>query len=111
MLDRIRETVALYLAGRISANELPARLPDGWETDQAGDEHAARLVLRILGYLAEFQNGTLSESDLRMRLMPFGGWTRAPVISPAPNGTAVLSEREAPSQTFGVGRRSQEVPG
>ena len=68
MLDQLREDIALYLTDMIDADELQRRLPDGWETDQTGDETITRLVLRILGYLSDFQNGNLGESDLTDRL-------------------------------------------
>jgi hypothetical protein len=68
MLDRLRENVALYLDGKIDAVQLQQRLPDGWDTDQAGNATVTRLVLRVIGYLSEFQNGDLSEADLRDRL-------------------------------------------
>src|SRR5215217_1824093 len=69
MIDRVRETIARYLSGAIDADDLAAQMPDPWEIDRAGgDEAVRRLVMRVIGYVTEFQNGDSSEPRLRDRL-------------------------------------------
>lgn len=68
MLDELHDLVGRYLADELSADELQVRLPDGWDLDRSDDREARRLVLLIMGNLAEFSNGDLSESQLRERL-------------------------------------------
>jgi hypothetical protein len=70
MTDEIHELVGRYLRDEISVSELQVGLPDGWDMDQSGDETARRLVLRIMGNLAEFFNGSIDEDALRSRLSP-----------------------------------------
>ena len=68
MTEEIRDLLGRYLAGELSAGELGRALPDGWELDESGDRAARALVLRIVGNLSEFQNGDLTETELRERL-------------------------------------------
>jgi hypothetical protein len=104
MIDRIREIVARYLSGDISADELEVQLPDGWEMDRDGDEDARRLVLRIIGYVAEFQNGDLNEADFvdRLRLaMPSARtyWIDSARISWLEQAKRTLADGQAVSVT------------
>jgi hypothetical protein len=69
MIDRIRETLARYFSGEIDADDVAAFMPDPWELAEANaDDDLRRLVLRIVGYITEFQNGNTSEPDLEARL-------------------------------------------
>jgi hypothetical protein len=68
MTDEIREQVDRYLAGEVDVDDLETSLPDGWQLDQSRDGDARRVVLRIMGALAEFRNGDLTESHLKDRL-------------------------------------------
>lgn len=68
MLDEIRDHVGRYLAEETSARDLATRLPDGWDIDQSSARDARQLLLRIMGYLAEFQNGDRDEDELREEL-------------------------------------------
>jgi hypothetical protein len=70
----VRNLVALYLAGSIPVERLADDLPDGWDLDEGHDAAADDLTLRVMGYLAEFQRGDLSEPELRMALDPFAAW-------------------------------------
>lgn len=64
MLDHVRATIIEYLAGRFSADDLPTRLPDGWELDEADAPEARTLTLKATGYLAEYQRGDRTGEDL-----------------------------------------------
>jgi hypothetical protein len=66
MLDHVRSTIIEYLAGRFSADDLAARLPDAWELDEAdASEDARTLTLKAVGCLAEYQAKDRSEAELR----------------------------------------------
>jgi hypothetical protein len=69
MIDRVRETIARYLSGAIDADDLAAHMPDPSELGRAAaDETIRRLVLRVIGYVTEFQNGDSTEAELQDRL-------------------------------------------
>ena len=69
MLNEIHDLVGRYLGDdAFSAEQLQTELPDGWELDRSGDRDARRLVMLIMGNLAEFFNGDLAEDQLRERL-------------------------------------------
>src|SRR5215218_1581312 len=103
MLEKVHDLVGRYLAAELSADELQVRLPDGWELDGSEDRDARRLVLLIMGNLAEFSNGDLSEPQLRERLgiltpsVRTYWWgqmvTRSGSATSQPEGTAVQAGR------------------
>jgi hypothetical protein len=57
-----------YVAHVISAERLERDLPDGWDLDRQSDADVRSLVLRTMGYLAEYRNGERSENDLRQAI-------------------------------------------
>src|ERR1700730_10723202 len=69
MIDHVRGTIIEYLATRFSADDLATRLPDGWELDEGGTPEARLVTLKAIGYLAEYQRGDRSETDLRDALI------------------------------------------
>ncbi len=69
----VRDLIARYVAGSISAADLANALPDGGQLDDA-DETTANLVLRTMGYLSEYENGDLADHELRAALEPESAW-------------------------------------
>jgi len=65
MLELVKAALIEYLALRLSAAELAGRLPDGWELDQVGDIETRRLVLKVMGLLAERQREDRTDEELR----------------------------------------------
>jgi hypothetical protein len=102
----VRDLIARYVAGSISAADLSNALPDGGQLDDA-DETTADLVLRTMGYLAECENGDRPEHELRKALEPEASWrlreSRSGVES-ITRGQPELSIRA------GTGKRLRAVP-
>lgn len=101
----VRDLISRYVAELISIRDLSEGLPDGWDVDQAGDPDTAELVMRVVGYLAEYERGTRSESQLREALRPEASWKLEhsfdainPPRSSSPVGTRVLSGAGTPPQ-------------
>lgn len=101
--ELIREAVSAYLDGSIDAGELNARLPDGWDLDESGDQNAAELALLAIGYLAGYQAGDRSEDELRGALNNLISPTVEFVYEGGPDDFAtILFTRVAEFKAFGV---------
>jgi hypothetical protein len=70
----VRESIALYVEGFITPGGLSDRLPDGWDLDEASDPGTTDLVMLVVGYLSEYQDGDLTEETLRRELARHAGW-------------------------------------
>jgi hypothetical protein len=68
LVASIRDLIARYLNGDVSADDLPELLPDGWDLDEVGDPAATELVMSVVGYLAEYQAGDRDEPNLHESL-------------------------------------------
>lgn len=77
----VRDTIALFVEGYITASDLNDRLPDGWDLDQASDPATTDLVMLVIGYLSEFHNGDLSEKSLREALARHAPWSIKRTVS------------------------------
>lgn len=100
----IRAQIAHYLAGNVDVRELERSLPDGWDLDQTSATAARRLLLLVMGILAEFNAGVFREEELRKRLAPLGGWAstvhhRAPVKSNTVCRNVAATTRSAGGRT------------
>jgi hypothetical protein len=71
----VRDQITLYVEGYISADELNDRLPDTWTIDDAAEPSATDLVMRVIGHLAEYQNGARLEEELRQSLADYVSWS------------------------------------
>lgn len=81
----VRDLIARYVASSITAEELSESLPDGWDLDEAAEPVATDLVLRAIGYLAEYQRSDRSESELKEALTGEASWHLERSASPAAN--------------------------
>ncbi len=70
----VRDLISRYVAASISVDELSDRLPDGWDLDEAGEPDATELLMRVVGYISEYQMGRRSESELRDALKGEASW-------------------------------------
>jgi hypothetical protein len=94
---QVREQISRYLAGVISVGELERDLPDGWVLDESRDEDFRHLTLSIMGHVAEFMAGDLTEPQLKTALEPFAAWllnttyttTGFDIVEPTPAGMEV----------------------
>lgn len=103
MVDHVKSTIIEYLAGRVSADELATRLPDGWELDEDGSPEAGSLTLRALACLAEFQRGDRTADSLWHSLSNL-------VRKPAPPTTGLRSTLAQTPRAEVMTRRSQGAP-
>ena len=71
----VRNHVSLFVNGYVSADRLNDLLPDTGELDDAGDPVAVAVVMRTIGYLAEYQAGDRLEDDVRRSLSKDASWT------------------------------------
>jgi hypothetical protein len=99
-MDHVRSIIIEYLAGRFAADQLPTRLPDVWELEEGGDVEAHDLVLRAVGYLAEYERGDRAEPDLRAALIPLVVSDEASTLQ-ATKTKVVVFGRMAASQPVG----------
>ena len=102
----VRNQLGLFVNGYLSADRLNDLLPDTFELDEAGDPALMALVMRAIGYLAEYQAGDRQEEDVRRALAPDASWTSNGGTFSAvtrPDGSAEPQVRVA------VGRRLQAV--
>jgi hypothetical protein len=71
---RVRDLIARYVAGIITLEQFDHGLPDGWDLDQISEPEARRLVLLVMGYLADYGRENLSASELRQLLGAEASW-------------------------------------
>jgi hypothetical protein len=70
----VRDQISLYVEGYLSADDLNDKLPDTSDLDEA-DGEAVSLVMLVIGYLAEYQNGDRLEESLRDALREHASWS------------------------------------
>ncbi len=104
----VRDLIARYVASSITAEELSDRLPDGWDLDEAAEPVATDVVLRAIGYLAEYQRNDRSESELRKALKSDASWHVERSISPA--AKLITQSHSAVWVRADAGTPLQEVP-
>ena len=101
--SQVREAVARYLAGMISAGELEHVLPDGWDLDESASDESRKGVLVVMGLIAEFMAGDLQEPELRKHLEPYAAWRVERRYSAGAVATAEAATPET-EQAFGAGK-------
>lgn len=71
----VRDQVALFVEGYITADRLNDVLPDTWEIDESNDASLVALTMRVIGHLAEYQSGAVFEEEVRSALAVDASWT------------------------------------
>lgn len=102
--SEVRRLVSRYLSGLISVEELEHLLPDGWDLDEVGEDDARLATFHVMGAVAEFTAGDISEGDLRSRLEPFAAWTVTRTYSRSEDELVAPTTPET-KQVFAAGRR------
>lgn len=90
----VRNQVSLFVAGVLSADRFNDVLPGTAELDEANDPEAMAVVMRAIGYLAEYQSGDRDEDDVRLALASDASWSLnepkfSGVTPPAPGDSEV----------------------
>lgn len=70
----VRDSISRYVAGSITADALAQLLPDGWDVDEADEPRTTELVMRVVGYISEYDLDRRSEAELREALRPEASW-------------------------------------
>lgn len=66
--DRVLRLVVSYIWGDLALVDFERALPDGWDLDEGATRQERRLVLGIMGHLADYRRGNLNEASLRVYL-------------------------------------------
>jgi hypothetical protein len=70
----VRDSISRYVSELASVSDLSHQLPDGWALDEQNDPQTTKLVMLVMGYLADYDNGHLNELELRQRLASEASW-------------------------------------
>lgn len=71
----VRDQVALFVEGYLSAERFNDLLPNTELLDEADDPAATTVVMRAIGYLAEYQAGVRLEDEVRRALADDASWS------------------------------------